>query len=62
MELGECILDCNEGSKACDESCVDDFRTQQESCPCQVRQYNVFNFIISVEVESHKLYDIKYFF
>ena len=45
MELGECILDCNGGSKACDESCVDDFRTQQESCPCQVRQYSVLSFL-----------------
>ena len=47
MELGECILDCIGGSKACDESCVDGFRTQQESCPCQVRQYSVLSFLLN---------------
>ena len=47
MDLGQCILDCKGGNKACDESCVDDFRTQHQSCPCQVRQYSILLLMLS---------------
>ena len=41
IELGQCILDCN-GNLACEQSCVDSFKSQHEECPCQVTDFFLF--------------------
>ena len=52
MDLGECILDCTKtGNKLCDESCVEDFRTQHQSCPCQVSEpywYRLYHIVFMI--------------
>ena len=35
IELGQCILDCNE-NKSCEEACVEQFKSDHDNCPCQV--------------------------
>ena len=37
INLGQCILDCNNG-ESCEQECVNLFKTQHEECPCQVRE------------------------
>ena len=36
VEWGECVIECT-NNQQCEQSCVESFKEQYESCPCQVK-------------------------
>ena len=38
IELGQCIIDCK-NEQACENGCLDLFKTEYEKCPCQVTAF-----------------------
>lgn len=42
LDWGECVIDCK-SNEQCEKSCVDSFKGEYDSCPCQV------NFQISTD-------------
>ena len=41
VEYGECILNCD--FEACDERCLEIFKTRNKECPCQVKRVKYLN-------------------
>ena len=35
IDLGDCIIDC-QNNQACENTCIDNFKAEYETCPCQV--------------------------
>ena len=40
MELGQCILDCDE-NEICEAGCIKDFKNHHKKCPCQVIRHGL---------------------
>ena len=39
IDLGQCIIDCR-NDQLCENACVDYFKSEYETCPCQVTHLN----------------------
>ena len=40
IDLGQCIIDCK-NDQTCENTCVDHFKAEYETCPCQVGHFCV---------------------
>ena len=40
MDLEQCIINCD-NQQACENTCVDHFKVEYETCPCQVGLFRV---------------------